>query len=1369
LANPIRVLIVEDSADDAELMLRALDNHGFASQADRVETEAAYLSGLDAAPDVIFADYRLPQFSGLRALELLNERRLDIPFIVVSGDIGNEEAAGLIKLGASDFLHQDRLARLGLAVTQALELKRARDERRLLEEALVKSNQRFRSMIESTSDLVIVIERRGVITYVSPSLKQIGGYEAGEALDQNFLEFIHPEDVPGFNTALSSILRDADSRSVTEELRFRHKDGSWLTLETIARNALDDSGIAGVVLNARDITERRRAELAMLQHELRIEGVIASMAEGIVSIDETLRIVLFNPAAEQMFGRSREEVLGQPLSALIPERFRPQHEEHIRRFAATRQTNRAMGKYGLIYGLRASGEEFPSEATISQTGASPNKLLTVILRDITERKKQEQNIARLNRIHAVLSGINSLIVRVRDRQELFNKACRIAVEHGGFGIAWIGVLNQETLEITPAACAGVDAESFLARSPNTARADTPMGQGVVGRAIRERRAVSSDDITTAPGVGGERRKEATRRGYRSSISLPLLMEGAAVGNFSLFAKEANFFTADEVKLLTELAGDISFALEHIAKEEKITRLSRIEAVMSAINSLIVRVGDRQALFDGACRIAIEQGGFGIAWIGVLNQETLEITPAACAGVDAESLLAHSPNTARPDTPLGQGAVGRAIREKRAVFSNDITTEPGVGGERRKEAVRRGYRSVISLPLLMEGAAVGNLSLFAKEANFFTADEVKLLTELADNITFALQAITRQEKLEKLSRIRAVSSEINAAIVRIRERETLLRETCRIAAEQGKFELVWIASLDPEKQEVRPVAWIGFSPDAARSVNWATINSARGTLAEAIQTRRTAVHNDIDAGLQGGVLRQEAISKGCLSTVCMPLMADDKVVALCALFAPGQGFFDTDELALLDELAADVSFALEYIAKEEKLNYLAYHDVLTGLPNRALFDDRMAQSLRAASHENSKTALVLIDLERFRVINDTLGRGAADDLLKLVATRLQSVIFDRDSLARIHADVFAGLFPDINDEADIARIVEEKIIACLSQPFTVAGQELRVSMKAGVALFPGDATEPDALFSSAEAALRQAKDSSDRYLFYAPKMNAMVAERLKLENKLQRALERNEFMLFYQPKVDLNTGRVAGLEALIRWNDPGTGLVLPSLFIPLLEETGMIVEVGAWAMKRAVTQHEAWQAAGLQPPPIAVNVSQVQLKRKDFVTSVQQAIAIAGKPEHGLDLEITESMIMEDIESSIEKLKIIRALGVEISIDDFGTGYSSLRYLTRLPITALKIDRAFVQDMTTNPDNMAIVSTIITLARTLKLKVIAEGVETEEQSKFLRLLKCDQFQGYLFSKPVPAEQVPALLARGGRADAAQATGGAAIAAALEASQ
>ena len=688
-------------------------------------------------------------------------------------------------------------------------------------------------------------------------------------------------------------------------------------------------------------------------------------------------------------------------------------------------------------------------------------------------------------------------------------------------------------------------------------------------------------------------------------------------------------------------------------------------------------------------------------------------------------------------------VARALKATEATRSVPVVMVTALDDrESRLHGLEAGAEEFVTKPVDRNELRIRVRNLLRlKEFSDFLANHNRILEE---------RVRERTAKVARLNRVYSVLSGINTTIVRVHERDELFAEACRIAVEHGKFEMAWIGMLDTDSGKVKPAAIAGRDEGYLDQIVLTTDEDAPDScklVARALSRREPVVCNDISADEAMSQWRDEALKRGYRSVAVFPLLLDQRPVGVFALYAPEPDFFDEQEMKLLIEMAGDISFALDHIAKEEKLNYLAYYDALTGLPNRALFDDRMVQHLRTASHEKSKTALVLIDLERFRVINDTLGRSAADNLLKLVAARLQSVIFDRDTLARVHADVFAVLFPHIKDEADIVRIVDEKIIACLSEPFTLAGQDVRVSAKAGVALFPGDATEPDALFSSAEAALRQAKDSSDRYLFYARQMNARVAERLKLENKLQRALKQEEFVLFYQPKVDLRTGGVTGLEALMRWNDPGTGLVPPMLFIPLLEETGMIIEVGAWEMKRAVSQYAAWLAAGLQLPRIAVNVSQVQLKRKDFVAMVQQAIAVAGNPDHGLDLEITESMIMEDIESSIGKLKLVRELGVGIAIDDFGTGHSSLRYLTRLPLTALKIDRAFVQDMTTKPDNMAIVSTIITLARTMNLKVIAEGVETEEQSKFLRLLKCDEMQGYLFSKPVPAEQVPALLARG----------------------
>jgi diguanylate cyclase (GGDEF)-like protein/PAS domain S-box-containing protein len=625
-------------------------------------------------------------------------------------------------------------------------------------------------------------------------------------------------------------------------------------------------------------------------------------------------------------------------------------------------------------------------------------------------------------------------------------------------------------------------------------------------------------------------------------------------------------------------------------------------------------------------------------------------------------------------------------------------------------------------------------------------EVTGVSLIIQNISERRQQV---QKIARLSRIHAVLSGLSSVIVRVRDREKLLKEACRIAVEHGGFGIAWISEFDPATLDVTRVAWaasdagepLGGSKSSAR----ADIPQGQGVIGRAIRQKTPAVCNDIAAELHvGSGNRAEAIRRGYRAILCLPLLVEGVVWGTLTLYANEPDYFTDDEVKLLSDLAGNLSFALELLHKQEQLDYLAYHDALTGLPNRTLFEDRLTQQIRSASRDNSMVALVLLDLERFQVINDTFGGTTADRLLKLVAERLVGVIFDRDSLARVHADVFAALLSGVADEAGVARIVEEKIMGCLAPPFAFEGHELRVSARAGVALFPGDATIPDALFSDAEAALNQAKASGERYLFYAPQMNARVAGRLKLENKLRLAVERDEFVLYYQPKIDLREERVTGLEALIRWNDPGEGLVQPALFIPVLEETGLIVEVGAWVLKQAVTQYAEWRAAGMRPPRIAVNVSPLQLKRKDFVAVVEQAIAAAGDAGHGLDLEITESMIMEDVEASVEKLKAVRALGVEIAIDDFGTGYSSLQYLAQLPISALKIDRAFVRNMTTNANHLTLVATIISLAHSLDLKVIAEGVETEEQANYLRLHKCDQAQGFLFGKPAPAAQVRLML-------------------------
>ncbi len=386
------------------------------------------------------------------------------------------------------------------------------------------------------------------------------------------------------------------------------------------------------------------------------------------------------------------------------------------------------------------------------------------------------------------------------------------------------------------------------------------------------------------------------------------------------------------------------------------------------------------------------------------------------------------------------------------------------------------------------------------------------------------------------------------------------------------------------------------------------------------------------------------------------------------------------------------------------------------------------------------ALILLDLERFRNMNETLGRHGGDDLLKLISRRLEDAFHGKDYLAHLGADNFGVVIRGVRDVAEIAHAVESQVLTCFGEPFAVNGKELRATARAGVALFPADGGDADTLFKNAEAALKKTKASSERYLFYAPQMNARVAEQLKLENELRNAITHEQFVLHYQPRFDFASGDIVGMEALIRWKHPERGMVPPGEFIPLLEETGMILDVGRWALWRAALEHAAWCARGRLPPRVAVNVSAAQLRRRDFVDQVKDALAPVDRAAERIDIEITESMLMDDTQGSIDKLKALQSLGLHVALDDFGTGYSSLSYLARLPINSLKIDRSFVIQMSKGPEQLAIVSTVISLARALNLRVVAEGVETEEQANLLRLLHCDEAQGYLFGRPVPPEEL-----------------------------
>lgn len=429
---------------------------------------------------------------------------------------------------------------------------------------------------------------------------------------------------------------------------------------------------------------------------------------------------------------------------------------------------------------------------------------------------------------------------------------------------------------------------------------------------------------------------------------------------------------------------------------------------------------------------------------------------------------------------------------------------------------------------------------------------------------------------------------------------------------------------------------------------------------------------------------------------------------------------------------------------ETTRHQLYHDTLTGLPNRVLFEDRLTLELAHAQRDKQGLAVMFLDLDHFKLINDTLGHWVGDQLLQDVADRLKNALRGADTVARMGGDEFALLITQVTHAENVVKVVQ-KIFHALNPPFNFGDHEFHITTSIGITLYPNDGKDTQTLLKNADTALYRAKEQGRNiYQFYTPAMNTKTLERLALENNLRRALERKELIVYYQPRVKINTGQIVGMEALVRWQHPEQGLISPVKFIPLAEETGLIIPLGEWVLQTACAQTKAWQEAGLPPLRVGVNLSARQFQQPNLVERVAQVLKKTGLHPQYLELEITESAAMQNAEYTLLMLYHFKEMGIHISIDDFGTGYSSLSYLKKFPFHTLKLDQSFIRDLTTDPNDAMIAKIIITLAHGLKLEVVAEGVETQEQLDFLKRLQGDEVQGYLFSKPLPAEEFEQLL-------------------------
>jgi diguanylate cyclase (GGDEF)-like protein/PAS domain S-box-containing protein len=1029
---------------------------------------------------------------------------------------------------------------------------------------------------------------------------------------------------------------------------------------------------------------------ALRVSEARYRRLFETAQDGILLLNaETAQIEDVNPFLIKMLGYDHAEFLGKKLWEVGPFVDIAQSKHMFAELQATGYV-----RYDNLPLKTKAGTSIDVEFVSNSYDCEDVKVIQCNIRDISDRTVAEAQARQRTRLYAALSQCNHAIVHCTTQEELFPEICRIAVELGGAKMAWVGLADAATGSVRPVASWG-DASGYLKDIKISAREDSPFGCGPVGRAIRENRPVWLQDLMHEPVMAPWRGRMATC-GWSASAALPLVEAGDVIGIFNVYSDEAAYFDESARDLLCELAMDISFALNGFASEALRQRVE--EALRTSENQF-------HTLAE-----AIPQ----LVWITrpdggnvYFNRRCMEYT-----GLTLEETVDGGWNKSfHPDDRQRALEAWKNATAARGVYSLECRLRRADGAYR--------WWLVQGMPLQDRA---GNIIKW-----FGTCTDIHDLK-------------TAEINIRRLNRVHALLSGINTLIVRATDRDELINEVCRLAVEKGGFYASVMCLDDRSGTKIRLVASAGKDEGLLELIRTtiSSVDKAQQTLtAQAFREKAAVVVNDYEHDPRA-LHALQCAQFGVLSVVALPVIVADAAMGVLTLYAKEVNFFNKEELTLLAELVHNIGFAINYIGNEQRLKYLAYYDELTGLANRSLLLERVGQYLRGEAGGRHKIAILLIDLDRFKHINDSLGRPAGDALLKQVGEWLAQNRGDANLVARLGADHFGVVLPNVAPGRGLERLVEDMLKALIEHPFCVQDAVLRVSATVGIALFPNDGADAEALFTNAEAALKKAKDRGSRYLFYTAAMTNTVQGELSLETQLREAFEKEQFVLYYQPKISLANNKFTDAEALIRWNDPRTGLVLPGRFIRSLEETGLIYEVGRWVLGRALKDYVRWRAAGLPIGRIAVNVSPVQLRDPDFIAELSRIVSIDAHAAAGLELEITEGTIMEDITTSIASLRAIRAMGITIAIDDFGTGFSSLSYLAKLPIDTLKIDRSFVVEMTTGHEGLTLVSTIISLAHGLNLKVVAEGVESDEQFRLLRLLACDEMQGYLFSKPIPAD-------------------------------
>ncbi len=777
------------------------------------------------------------------------------------------------------------------------------------------------------------------------------------------------------------------------------------------------------------------------------------------------------------------------------------------------------------------------------------------------------------------------------------------------------------------------------------------------------------------------------------------------------------------------------------------------AALNATNEAILRTTSQDDLYQRVCDAAVHEGRFVLAGALLANGENLQLV----AGTGGDELIAlrDCVISTREDTVEGRGLAGIAFRTARSSVTSDYQND-----ERLKPWLEKGkyldIKAAVAVPILKNGASIGVFLFYLSEVNTLNHQIVALMERMVENVSFALANFERERQRERLALMFGALSATNEAILRSRSAKEMFKQVCDAVAGPGKALGVGIFLKQPAS------SWLKLEAGSGGLIKFVSqmrvscdpdIPEGQGLTGTSFRTGTPCIKADITADQTVDHWKSLAIAAEVNGAAVFPLRNASTVVGtITFFFHRDAGTLDDEMVDLLQRIAANISFALENfdiaeekMRAEQRIKYLASFDTLTGLPNRVTFNDSLKSAIQMAKSRNEKLAILFVDLDRFKLINDSLGHAAGDALLIEIADRLSTISQINNRIARLGGDEFVITLEGIADR-EHALLVAQLVLGCFHHPFYLSGQECRVTASIGIALYPEDSSDGEALIRNADIAMYRAKEAGKNCIqFFDRAMDVRSIEHLALESCLSHALERQELSLHYQPKRNVFTQKITGVEALLRWHHPTRGPISPAEFIPLAEETGLIVPIGIWVLRKACAQSVAWQREGLPPIPVAVNLSPRQFADENLLKDIDDALADSGLASEHLQIEITESMVMHNVVKASATLTEIRKRGITIAIDDFGTGYSSMSLMKKFPIDTIKIDRSFVRDIPQDEEDKAITKAIIGMGKALGLKLVAEGVETAAQERFLMAHGCDEIQGYLLSKPVPPEALVELFA------------------------